>query len=292
MELRVLSYFLAVAKEENISKAAEFLHITQPTLSRQLSELEQELGVQLLNRGKRKTTLTGAGYLLRKRAEEITALTEKTKLEFQQPDEIISGDIYIGCAETSVMRQLAQTAKKLQTDYPHICYHLFSAKADDVTERLDKGLLDFGLLIEPSDIRKYHFLKLPDADTWGLLMRKDNPLSNQTEIAPQDLWNVPLLISQQALSTHELYHWLQKEQEELNIITTYNLIFNASLMVEAGLGCALCLEHLVYTGSDSPLCFRPLHPLLEAQVYLIWKKQQLFSKAALLFLEELQKVSK
>ena len=289
MEFRVLSYFLTVAKEENISKAAEALHITQPTLSRQLSELEEELGVQLLNRGKRKTTLTDAGLLLRKRAEEITTLTEKTKQEFIKSDAIIDGDIYIGCGETNAMRCLALTAKQLQADYPHIRYHLFSAKADDVTERLDKGLLDFGLLIEPDNIRKYHSLELPDTDCWGLLMRKDSPLSYKTQITPQDIWNIPLLVSQQALATHELYHWLQKEQEELNIITTYNLIFNASLMVEAGLGYALCLDHLVYTGADSSLCFRPLQPQLPAHVYLIWKKQQLFSKAATLFLDELQK---
>lgn len=290
MEFRVLSYFLTVAKEENISKAAEALHITQPTLSRQLSELEEELGVQLLNRGKRKTTLTDAGLLLRKRAEEITSLTEKTKHEFITSDTIIGGDIYIGCGETNAMRRLAITAKKLQSDYPHIRYHLFSGKADDVTERLDKGLLDFGLLIEPANIRKYHSLKLPDTDFWGLLMRKDSPLSCKTQITPYDLWDVPLLVSQQALDTHELYHWLQKEQEELNIITTYNLIFNASLMVEAGLGYALCLDKLVHTGQDSPLCFRRLQPQLPAHVYLIWKKQQLFSKAATLFLEELQKL--
>lgn len=290
MEFRVLSYFLTVAKEENISRAAETLHITQPTLSRQLSELEEELGVQLLKRGKRKTTLTDAGLLLRKRAEEITSLTEKTKQEFIQSDTIIDGDIYIGCGETNAMRRLTSAAKNLQSTYPHIRYHLFSAKADDVTERLDKGLLDFGLLIEPADIRKYNSLQLPDTDFWGVLMRKDSPLSCKLHITPNDLWDVPLLISKQALDTHELYHWLQKEQKELSIISTYNLIFNASLMVEAGLGYALCLDKLVHTGSDSLLCFRPLSPQLPAKVYLIWKKQQLFSKAATLFLSELEKL--
>lgn len=290
MEFRVLSYFLAVAKEENISKAAEILHITQPTLSRQLSELEKELRVQLFTRGKRKTTLTDAGLLLRKRAEEITSLTEKTKQEFLQSDAIIDGDIYIGCAETNAMRHLSLTAKQLQADYPHIRYHLFSAKADDVTERLDKGLLDFGVLIEPANIRKYNSIELPNTDFWGLLMRKDSPLSCKTQITPQDIWDIPLLVSQQALATHELYQWLQKEQEELNIIATYNLLFNASLMVEAGLGYALCLDKLVHTGPDSLLCFRPLQPQLSAHVYLIWKKQQLFSKAATLFHNELQKL--
>jgi len=288
MEFRVLSYFLAVAREENISKAAEILHITQPTLSRQLSELEEELDVKLFTRGKRKTTLTDAGLLLKKRAEEITALTEKTKREFLQPDAIIDGDIYIGCAETHAMRRLAQTAKKLQADYPHIRYHLFSAKADDVTDRIDKGLLDFGVLVEPSSIKKYDFIKLPDTDSWGLLMPKDSPLCNKNQIMPEDIWQLPLIISQQALSTHELYHWLQKEHDQLNIIGTYNLLFNASLMVESGLGYALCLANLIHTGANSQLCFRPLQPRLSAHVYMIWKKQQFFSKAAALFLSELE----
>lgn len=289
MELRVLSYFLTVAREENISRAADILHITQPTLSRQLSELEEELGVQLLNRGKRKTTLTEAGMLLRKRAEEITTLTEKTKQEFQHATAVIAGDIYIGCGETYSMHFLAKIAKKLQTSYPHIHYHLFSAKADDVIERLEKGLLDFGVLIEPSDIKRYHSLELPDTDTWGVLMRKDSPLSNKATILAQDLWDVPLLVSQQALSTHELYNWIQKEPEQLNIVTTYNLLYNASLMVKEGLGYALCLDRIIPTSQDSPFCFRPLYPKLPARVYLIWKQHRFFSKAAALFHEELSK---
>ena len=287
MEVRVLSYFLTVAKEENISRAADILHITQPTLSRQLSELEEELGVKLLTRGKRKTTLTEAGMLLRKRAEEITTLAEKTKQEFKQSDSLIAGDIYIGCGETYAMHRLAKIAKKLQYTYPQMHYHLFSAKDDDVIDRLEKGLLDFGVLVEPSDIKQYNFLELPDADTWGLLMRKDSPLSNKTEIMAQDLWDVPLIVSQQALATHELFHWLKKEHEKLNIVATYNLLYNASLMVEEGLGYALCLDHLIYTGKDSPLCFRPLSPQLKAHVYLIWRQHNFLSKAAALFHDEL-----
>lgn len=265
--------------------------ITQPTLSRQLNQLEKELGIKLLKRGKRKTTLTDAGLLFRKRAEEIIALTEKTKQEFIKSNQIINGDIYIGCAETNAMKRLALTAKKLQTNYPNIRYHLFSAKADDVTERLDKGLLDFGLLIEPDNIKKYHYLKLIDSNYWGLLMPKESPLSCKTIITPEDVWDIPLIISQQALNTHELYHWLQKEPQELNIIATYNLIFNASLMVEAGLGYALCLDNLVAANQDSSLCFRPLQPQLSAHVYLIWKKTASFSKAAELFLDTLKEIN-
>ncbi|MGM9572722.1 MAG: LysR family transcriptional regulator [bacterium] len=291
IEFRILTYFLTVAKEENISKAAEALFITQPTLSRQLNQLEKELGIKLLKRGKRKTTLTDAGLLFRKRAEEIIALTEKIKQEFIKSNQIINGDIYIGCAETNAMKRLALTAKKLQTNYPNIRYHLFSAKADDVTERLDKGLLDFGLLIEPDNIKKYRYLKLIDSNYWGLLMPKESPLSCKTIVTPEDVWDIPLIISQQALNTHELYHWLQKEPQELNIIATYNLIFNASLMVEAGLGYALCLDNLVAANQDSSLCFRPLQPQLSAHVYLIWKKTASFSKAAELFLDTLKEIN-
>lgn len=289
MELRVLKYFLAVAKEENISKAAQLLHITQPTLSRQLSELETELGARLFIRGRRRTILTDDGFLLKKRAEEITSLVRKTQQEFHKSDAIIAGEVYIGCAETKAMQILAGIARKLQKKHSDIRYHLFSAKADDVIERLDRGLLDFGLLIEPDGIRKYDFLELPEKDHWGVLMRKDSSLSNKKQIVPRDLWQVPLIISQQTLKTHELYHWLQKTPEELQITATYNLLFNASLLVEAGLGYALCLDKLVYTGKERALCFRPLQPRLSARVYFIWKKQQLFSKAAALFLQELKK---
>ncbi len=179
MEFRVLSYFLTVAREENISRAAETLHITQPTLSRQLSELENELGVKLLNRGKRKTTLTEAGLLLRKRAEEITELTEKTRHEFYENQKLIAGDIYIGCAETHAIQQLATAAQKISTLHPHIRYQLFSAKADEVLERLEKGLLDFGVLIEPPNLNQYRSIQLQEHNTWGLLMRKDSALSSK-----------------------------------------------------------------------------------------------------------------
>lgn len=287
MEFRVLTYFLTVAREKNFSRAADILCITQPTLSRQLAELEDELGVKLLDRGKRHTTLTEAGILLQKRAEEITSLTQRTQQEFQQFKEEIAGDIYIGCGETYTMHHLAKLAKNIQIKHPDIHYHLFSAKADDVVERLEKGLLDFGLLVEPSDIKKYHSIKLPEHDNWGILMRKDSPLSNKTEITAENLWELPLIISQQALATHELYHWLKKEPEKLNIVVTYNLIYNASLMVKEGIGYALCLDKLVYTGPDSPFCFRPLSPQLPASVYLIWKQQHYLSKAAILFREQL-----
>lgn len=291
MEVRILRYFLAVAREESISKAAEYLHITQPTLSRQLMELEEELGSRLLNRGKRnhKIILTDEGMLLRKRAEEIIALVDKTKSEFVTTNEIISGDIYIGGGETDAMRFIAKTAQKLKKDYPHIRYHLFSGNADDVTEKLDKGLLDFGILIEPADIEKYNYIKLPVTDCWGLLMRKDSPLADKERIFARDLLDIPLITSRQALVRNEVSGWSGEDIEKLNIVATYNLVYNASLMVDEGFGYALCLDKLVNTSESSNLCFKPLTPQLEAHLDIVWKKHQAFSKAAETFLTMLKK---
>lgn len=288
MELRVLRYFVAVAREESITGAAESLHVTQPTLSRQLMELEEELGKKLFIRGSRKLTLTDEGVLLRKRAEEIIELVEKTETEIITSDEIINGDIYIGGGETDAMRIIAQTAKKLQKEYPNIRYHIFSGNADDVTERLDKGLLDFGILIEPADIKKYEYIKLPATDIWGLLMRKDSPLASCDTIKPENLLNIPLLCSRQSMVGKEISEWIGLDYDKLNIVTTYNLVYNASLMVEEGIGYALSLDKLVNTTGNSVLCFKPLEPKLEVGLNIVWKKSQIFSKAAKKFLERLE----
>lgn len=286
--IRVLRYFLAVAREQSISGAAELLHVTQPTLSRQLMDLEEELGAKLFIRGNRKISLTEKGMLLRKRATEIIDLVNKTEQEFHAPEELIGGDVYIGGGETDAMGLVAQVAKKLQEDYPQIRYHLFSGNADDVTERLDKGLLDFGILIEPADVRKYDFLRLPANDTWGVLMRKDSHLAGNDVIRPQDLWDLPLITSQQTLIGSEFSKWFAKDYEELNIVTTYNLVYNATLMVKAGVGYALCLDKLVNTSGSSELCFRPLSPGLDARLDIVWKKYQIFSTASQKFLQRLQ----
>lgn len=288
MEIRVLRYFLAVAQEESISGAAEYLHLTQPTLSRQLMDLEEELGKQLLIRSNRKVTLTEDGMLLRKRAGEIVALVDKTEAEFHETEEDIAGDVYIGAGETDAMRLLAQTARELQSEHPHIRYHLFSGNAQDVTERLDKGLLDFGILIEPADMRKYDYLKLPATDVWGVLMRRDSPLAAKEAIRPADLWGIPILTSRQALIKHDFSNWLGRDFDLLNIVTTYNLVYNASLMVAEGMGYALTLDKLVNTTGSSPLCFRPLEPRIEVGLDIVWKKYQVFSKAAEAFLDRLQ----
>lgn len=288
MELRVLRYFLAVAKEESITAASETLHVTQPTLSRQLMELEEEFGKKLFIRGNRKITLTDEGILLRKRAEEIVELVEKTETEITASDEIINGDIYIGGGETDAMRIIAHIIKKLQEKYPQVKYHLFSGNADDVTERLDRGLLDFGVVIEPANIQKYDYLKLPATDTWGVLMRKDSPLAQNTVIKPKDLHNIPLLCSRQSMVGKGISQWIGKDFEKLNIVATYNLVYNAYLMVEEGIGYALSLDKLVNTTGNSALCFKPLEPKLEVGLNIVWKKSQVFSKAAKKFLEMLE----
>lgn len=289
MELRVLRYFLAVAREETISGAAEALHVTQPTLSRQMMELEDELGKTLFLRGKRKISLTEEGMFLRKRAQEIVALVEKTESEFSAVEEAIGGDVYIGGGETDAMRLIARAAHGLQAAHPHIAYHLFSGNAEDVAERLDRGLVDFGVLIEPVDLSKYDFIKLPVTDIWGVLMREDSPLAAKQTIRPDDLLGVPVLCSNQAMVKNEMSGWMGDRYEKLRIVTTYNLLYNASLMVEEGMGYALCLDKIIRTSGGGPLCFRPLEPRLEVGLDLVWKKYQVFSKAAEKFLEYLQR---
>ncbi|MBA4701369.1 MAG: LysR family transcriptional regulator [Ruminococcus sp.] len=288
MELRVLRYFLTVAREESITGAAKALNVTQPTLSKQLMELEDGLGKKLFIRGNRRITLTEEGMLLRKRAQEIMELVDKTESELGNTDEVISGDIYIGSGETDAMRIIARAVKSLQEEYPYIQYHLYSGNAADVTERLDKGLLDFGVLIGTTNIQKYEYMCLPGADTWGLLMRKDSPLADLESIRPENLWDIPLLCSRQALSGNELSGWLGENSEKLNIVATYNLIYNAALMVEEGIGYAFCLDKLVNVANSSGLCFKPFEPRLEAPLNIVWKKYQMFSKAAKKFLERLQ----
>ncbi|WP_425755082.1 LysR family transcriptional regulator [Ihubacter sp. rT4E-8] len=284
MELRVLRYFLAVAREESITAAANQLHVTQPTLSRQLMDLEEELGKPLFLRGNRRITLTEEGRFLRKRAQEIIDLTDKTEAEFNDIDGMIAGEVHIGAGETQAIRLLAKTARRLRTEQPHIHYQLFSGNADDVTEKLDKGLLDFGIVIEPVDISKYDSLQLPYRDVWGVLMRKNAPLAQKDSVSPADLAGLPLLCSRQALIKNDLSDWYNGDFEQLEIVARYNLIYNAALMVEEGMGYAITLDGLVNTTGDSALCFRPLAPKLTAGLYLIWKKYQVFSKASERFL--------
>lgn len=285
MEFRVLEYFLAVAREQSISGAAEFLHLSQPTLSRQLKDMEDELGKQLFIRGNRRITLTEEGMLLRKRAEEIVDLVHKTEEDIKFSDEMISGSVYIGAGETDAVRLIAKAAQKLQKEYPLIRYHIFSGDAPDVAERLSKGLLDFGILFDPIDLSKFEHMKMPMKDTWGVLMRKDSPLAEKESITPQDLWDKPLIVSRQQEETSALSKWMIKPFAKLNVAASYNLVYNASLMVDEGMGYALCLDKLINVSGNSNLCFRPLYPKLEAEMHFVWKRYQVLSKAAEKFLE-------
>lgn len=288
MEIRVLKYFLAVAREQSISAAADSLFLSQPTLSRQLKELEEELGKQLFIRGNRKITLTEEGVLLRKRAEEIMELISRTEKEIGFSDSSISGDIYIGAGETDGLRIIARSAKELREKHQDIKFHIISGDAVDIMERLDKGLIDFALLLEPVDIAKYSYIKLPVKDTWGVLMRRDSPLAEKDCITPEDLNGVPLIVSRQASDGSELTNWLKSGKGEPEIAATYNLVYNASLMVDEGIGAALCLDKIINVTGEIGLCFKPLSPRLEIGMSLVWKKGQVFSKAAEQFIIKLK----
>lgn len=292
MELRVLQYFLAIAREQSIIRAAESLHLSQPTLSTQIKNLETELGKQLLIRGtkgSRKVILTEEGMILRKRAEEILELVKKTESEVTLSNQIVMGDIYIGTGETDAVRILAKAAKDLQSTCPGIRYHISSGNSAFVMERLDKGLLDFGIVFGTVDLTKYNTLKIPIKDIWGVLMHKDSPLAGKESITPEDLWDKPLIISQQENKGGIITQWLKRRESDLNITATYNLIFNASLLVEEGLGYAVGLDKIINTTGNSNLCFCPLSPRLEDELSIIWKKYQVFSKPAEKFIEVLQK---
>lgn len=288
MDIRVLQYFLTVAREESITKAAEALRMTQPPLSRQLKDLEEELGKQLLIRGSKKVTLTEDGMLLRKRAEEMVDLMEKTKTELTSSNENINGDIYIGCGETEAISFLAQAAQTLQSKHPLIHYHIYSGDAERVMERLDKGLIDFGLLVGSVDVAKYDYMRLPMKDTWGVLMRKDSPLAEKQEICAEDLWDKPLILSHQTSINSEMFSWLKADRTKLNIVATYDLVYNASLFVEKGFGYVIALDKLINTTGESSLCFKPLYPALDAGLCIIWKKYQVFSRASNEFLRQLK----
>lgn len=288
MELRILRSFLAVVREQSICGAARALHITQPSLSRQIMELEEEVGGKLFERGNKKITLTEQGILLHKRAGQIMELVQKTQQEMASTGEDVSGVIYVGAGETQAFRVIATSLKDLMEQYPCIHFHLYSGNSEDVMERLDKGLLDFGLFIEPYDVTKYNCLRLPLADRWGVLMRKDSPLAALDAIRAEDLWSVPLISSRQALEGGQLSSWLKIAPEKLRLVGTYNLLFNASLMVESGAGYALCLEGIVNISEKSKLCFRPLVPALISYVDVVWKKNQIFSRPSELFLAKLR----
>ena len=274
MELRVLRYFLAVAREENITKAAAMLHLTQPTLSRQLMQLEEELGVQLFQRSRYRIILTNDGMLLRRRAQELVDLADKTAREFSDRETELMGEIAIGAGETRSMTALSRAIQSFRTLYPKVVFRIFSANADDVKERLDMGLLDMGLLTEPVDVGKYAFCRMQEKDRWGVLVRADSPLAALEAVTPEDLEAVPLLCSGREGVQRELANWFGDRWERLEIAATFNLILNAANMVRCGVGAALGFDlNLAF----DDLRFLPLSPAMETGTVLVWKKDQVLS---------------
>ncbi|MDE5597464.1 MAG: LysR family transcriptional regulator [Lachnospiraceae bacterium] len=288
METRLLQYFLAVAEEQSITKAADYLHITQPTLSKQMMDLEAALGKQLLIRGKKKVTLTEDGAYLLGKAQEIISLIEKTENSFHEGEQTITGDVYIGCGEFRSTYAIMEVIRSIQQGNPGISFHFFSGNGDLIIERLDKGLLDIGILLEPKISPRYDYQKLPFCETWGVLMRKDSPLASHESISANDLSGLPLIVSNQTFNSNKSIAFFEENKPASHIVASYNLIYNAGLMVEAGIGYALCIDGLINTTGDSPLTFRPLVSTFQPSLYLFTKKYQTFSKATKLFLTRFQ----
>lgn len=290
MEFRVLQYFLAVAREQSFTSAADYLHLSQPTLSRQLKDLEDELGKQLFVRSNRGITLTDEGMILRKRAEEMVQLMRQTEDEIAKADEQTTGDVYIGAGESELNRVLARAARRVKEKYPGINFHISSGNFEYVTERLDKGLIDFGMVYGETDPVQFNALTLPEKNRFAVLMREDSPLAQKEIISPADLRKQPLIVSVSELREGGSgLSWISRDPEKLNAAATYTLIFNATLLVEEGLGYAICYEKLANTAGNG-LCYRPLTGAPEAPCHIIWKKFQMLSKPAEKFLGCLQEL--
>ncbi len=291
MEIRVLRYFLTVAREGSITGAANYLHLTQPTLSRQLQDLERELGEKLLIRTNHNVSLTPEGIMLKKRAEEILDMVEKTENEFASLKQKISGEIYIGSGETETLKNIADIIKEIRRNYPNIIFNLYSGIHEDVTEKIDNGLLDFGIVMQPADLSKYNVINLPDKDVWGIVMRKDCKLAQKEFVTFEDMDKIPLILSRKAFRkptpNNEFFRWFNQKKDKLEIAATHTLFYNAAILVEQGVGYMFTLNNLANTSKHSNLCFRPIKPIMEAGWGLIWKKYQIFSPASKLFLEKL-----
>lgn len=287
MEIRVLRYFLEVAREESITHAAVRLHVSQPTLSKQMKDLETELGQKLFVRTNYSIRLTDAGMLLRKRAEDLLRMSDRITEEFRTLSADEGGDIHIGCAESDGMRCLARCIRDVQARHPRVRCHLYSGNTEDLAGRLDSGILDFAVIVQDVDLTKYNYLELPYADTWGVIMRKDSPLAGQEAVRMEDLLELPLICSRQGMKA-DYPKFFREKVDALHVVATFNLIYNAAVLVREGLGYALSFDKLADTGTDSELCFRPLSPSLTSRMYVVWKKYQLFSPAAQLLIEELK----
>ena len=282
MELRVLKYFLMVAREENITRAAALLNITQPTLSRQMIQLEEELGVKLFDRNRHRILLTDDGMLLKRRAQEIVSLADRTEREFQRREDTLTGEISIGCGETRSMSILSAWITDFRKEYPLVQFQIYSATADDIKDRMEKGILDIGLMTEPVDIGKYEFIRLPVKEAWGVLVRKDSPLAGRRSVSPEDLLGTPLLTASRELVRNELKNWFGDLYDRLDIAATYNLVVNASELVRHGAGAAVCFRLGI---AFEDLCFVPLAPELKTGSVLAWKKSQMVTPAVSRFLQ-------
>lgn len=288
MEIRVLRYFLTVVREESITKASEVLHITQPTLSRQLSQMEEEIGVKLFNRGSRKITLTNEGILLRRWAEEILQLVDKTERELIEQDEQVEGKISIGCGETASVQLLPKLFQEFREKYPRIRFDIFTATADLVKEQMDKGLIDIGLLLEPIDMEKYDFIRLDIKEKWVVLMRPDDLLAQKEVVTAKDLSSLPLILPRRMNVQNELASWFGDYYQRLNVVFTSNLSTNSAVMVSNGLAYSLAIEGSIPFCDQSKITYRPLSPSLTATSVLAWKRSQPFSAAVTKFIDHMK----
>ena len=284
MDIRLMQYYLAVVREGNISAAAETLHVSQPALSRQMKDLEDELGVTLFQRGSRRISLTEEGMILRKRAEEMVRLMQLTESEISQARSKVSGDIHIGAGETHAFHLLSGAFARLREEHPDIRLHITSGDTADLTEQLNHGLIDFALIFTDYDRSLYHAVSLPQPDRYGVLMRRDSPLAAKEAITVADLYDMPLIVSRAS----EGFLFRDADISRLHIVAQYNLIYNASLLVEDGVGYAITFDRLINISGDSPLCFRPLLPEVSVAGTLIWKRYQVFSPAVQLFIDQIK----
>ena len=286
VEIRVLRYFLEIAREGSMTAAAEVLHVSQSALSKQMKELEDELGKKLFRRGSRSVSLTDEGILLRRRAEDILDMVDKTTEEFRAINDLQGGDVFLGCAESHLISHIAQKIKHFKKRYPLFHYHIISGDRTVVLDRMDHGLLDFGVVVEMPDLDRYQYLELPGVDTWGVIMPADHPLAKQQVIRADDLLGSELICSEQSVEA-DIPRWCGKKADRLNFTGNTNLAYNGGIFVREGLGLMLTFEHLIQPSEENGLVFRPLEPKLENKMYLIWKKYQVFSPIAQKLLEEL-----
>ena len=287
MEFKALKYFLTAAREGSITKAANRLGLTQPNLSRQINMLERDIGKKLFIRSNYKIKLTSDGVLLKKRAEEIMDMVDKTRADFKSSDSIIAGDIYIGAAETEAINSIAKIIKGMRKDFPNIMYHIHSGNYGDITEKLDKGLIDFGILIEPADLSLYDYIDIPTNEVWGILARRDSKIAKKKFVEKKDLINLPIIIPTTIVKNkshnNKFLQWFDDDIEKLNTVLTINLVYSSIFMVKEGIGHPLTINNI----NTENICFIPLKPKLKPRINIVWKKNQIFSPASKIFLDRI-----